>query len=189
VALTLRKIRLRLVWLLVLPFLWFARPTPGLLVAGGLLAAVGLAIRASAAGVIRKEKQLATSGIYAHTRNPLYLGSFFLGLGVTVAGGQWIFVVLFALFFAMVYGRTMRGEAELLEGLFGDAYRDYARNVPLLLPRPTAYRGPGAGGTAGARPVGGPRFSLERWRGNKEYEALMGAVAVFAFLALRMVWP
>jgi protein-S-isoprenylcysteine O-methyltransferase Ste14 len=150
---------------------------------GGLLAAVGLVIRASAAGVIRKEKQLATSGIYAHTRNPLYLGSFFLGLGVTVAGGQWIFVVLFALFFITVYGRTMRGEAALLEGLFGEAYRDYARNVPLLFPRPSAYRAPGSGDE------GGPRFSVERWRGNKEYEALMGAVAAFAFLAFRMVWP
>ena len=181
-ALSLRKIRLRLVWLLVLPFFWFARPTPLLLGIGGVLAVIGLVIRASAAGVIRKEKQLATSGIYAHTRNPLYLGSLFLGLGVVVAGGQWIFAVLFLVFFAAVYGRTMRGEAELLEGLFGDAYRDYARSVPLLVPRLTAYRAPGIPEEAA------PRFNVERWRGNKEYEALMGAVAVFGFLALRMFW-
>lgn len=182
-ALTLRKVRLRLVWLLVIPFFWFASPTPTLLAIGGLLAGVGLMIRASAAGVIMKEKQLATSGIYAYTRNPLYLGSLFLGLGVTAAGGQWIFVVLFVAFFFTVYGQTMRGEAELLEGLFGGAYRDYAENVPLLLPRMTAYRAPG-------RPEGtAPGFNLERWRGNKEYEALMGAVVVFGFLALRMFWP
>lgn len=182
-ALTLRKVRLRLVWLLVIPFFWFASPTPMLLGIGGLLAVVGLVIRASAAGVIMKEKQLATSGIYAHTRNPLYLGSFFLGLGVTVAGGQWIFVVLFAAFFLTVYNRTMSGEAELLEGLFGDAYRDYAANVPLLLPRLTAYRPEGS--TEGRA----PGFNLERWRGNKEYEALMGAAAAFSFLALRIFWP
>ena len=182
-ALSLRKIRLRLVWLLVLPFLWYARPTPLLLGIGAGLAVLGLVVRAWAAGVIRKEKQLATSGIYAHTRNPLYLGSFFLGLGVTIAGGQWIFVVLFAVFFLTVYGRTMRGEAEFLEEAFGEAYRDYARNVPLLIPRPTAYRAPGL--TEGEA----PGFSVERWRGNKEYEALMGAVAAFAFLALRLVWP
>jgi len=183
VALTLRKVRLRLVWLLVLPFFWFASPTPALLAIGGVLALVGLMVRASAAGVIMKEKELATSGIYAYTRNPLYLGSFLLGLGVTVAGGQWIFVALFAAFFLTVYGRTMRGEAELLEGLFGDAYRDYAANVPLLLPRATAYR-PSHGSEGRA-----PGFDLERWRDNKEYEALMGAVAVFSFLALRMFWP
>ncbi len=180
-ALTLRKVRLRLVWLLILPFLWFARPTPTLLLVGVLLAALGLWIRAWAAGFIRKEEALATSGPYAHTRNPLYLGSFFLGLGVTTAGGQWIFVVLFLVFFIAVYGRTMRGEAELLEGLFGDAYRHYAANVPLLLPRVTPYHAPGAPGSTG--------FDLERWRGNKEYEALLGAVAAFAFLTLRLFWP
>ena len=176
-----RKVRLRLVWLLVLPFLWFARPTPTLLLVGVLLAALGLWVRAWAAGFIRKEEALATSGPYAHTRNPLYLGSFFLGLGVTMAGGQWIFVVLFLVFFVAVYGRTMRGEAELLEGLFGDAYRHYAANVPLLVPRVTAYQAPGAPGSTG--------FDLERWRGNKEYEALLGAVAAFAFLTLRLFWP
>jgi protein-S-isoprenylcysteine O-methyltransferase Ste14 len=176
-----RKVRLRLVWLLILPFLWFAEPTPPLLLVGVLLAALGLWIRAWAAGFIRKEEALATSGPYAHTRNPLYLGSFFLGLGVTIAGGQWIFVVLFLVFFVAVYGRTMRGEAELLEGLFGDAYRHYAANVPLLLPRVTAYQAPGAPGSTG--------FDLERWRGNKEYEALLGAVAAFAFLTVRLFWP
>lgn len=181
-ALTLRKVRLRLVWLVVLPFFWFARPTPLLLAIGGALAVVGLVIRASAAGVIRKEERLATSGIYAHTRNPLYLGSFFLGLGVTIAGGQWVFVALFALFFLGVYGRTMRGEAELLEGLFGDAYRHYAANVPLLVPRLSAYRAPGAPAEGAAG------FDVERWRGNKEYEALLGAVVAFAVLAVRMVW-
>jgi protein-S-isoprenylcysteine O-methyltransferase Ste14 len=182
VALTLRKVRLRLVWLVVLPFFWFARPTPLLLGVGGALAVAGLMIRASAAGVIRKEKQLATSGIYGHTRNPLYLGSFFLGLGVTIAGGQWVFVALFMVFFIGVYGRTMKGEAELLEGLFGEAYRHYAANVPLLVPRVTAYRAPGT-------PEGsGSGFDVERWRGNKEYEALLGAVVAFAILALRMVW-
>lgn len=180
-ALSLRKVRLRLVWLLILPFLWFARPTPTLLLGGVLLAALGLWIRAWAAGFIRKEEALATSGPYAHTRNPLYLGSFFLGLGVTLAGGHWIFVLLFLVFFVVVYGRTMRGEAELLEGLFGDAYRHYAANVPLLLPRVTPYHAPGGPGSTG--------FDVERWRGNKEYEALLGAVAAFAFLTLRLFWP
>jgi protein-S-isoprenylcysteine O-methyltransferase Ste14 len=178
-AWTLRKIRLRLVWLLVIPFLWFARTTPTLLAVGGVLAVAGLVIRAWAAGFIRKEQALATDGPYGHTRNPLYLGSFFLGLGITLAGGQWIFVVAFAVFFVLVYRATMLGEAELLEGLFGDEYRHYAEHVPLFLPRLTPYRSPYG--------EEGGRFTMERYSGNKEYEALLGAVAGFGFLAARML--
>lgn len=175
-----RKIRLRLVWLLIIPFLWLARPTPTALVAGGAMAVVGLLVRAWAAGFIRKVERLATSGPYGHTRNPLYLGSFLLGLGVTVAGGRWYFVAAFLLFFFGVYGRTIREEAHLMEELFGDQYRHYAAHVPLFLPRLSQYRAPGDD-APGA-------FSLERYRGNKEYEALLGAVAGFAFLTLRMYW-
>ena len=174
-----RKLRLRSVWLLVVPFLWFARPTPELLAVGGILAVLGLAVRAWAAGHIRKEKELTVTGPYAFTRNPLYVGSFLLGLGVTVAGGEWIFVVLFILFYAFVYGRTIRGEASLLEELFGEEYRHYGQHVPLIRPRLTPYRAPGRQ----TRP-----FTLERWRRNREYEAALGAVAGFAFLAVKMVW-
>ena len=184
-ALTLRKIRLRSVWLLIVPFLWFSRPTPELLLIGGALAACGLFVRARAAGFIHKDRELTTTGPYAHTRNPLYLGSFLLGLGVTAAGGRVLFVAVFVLFFALVYSRTIRGEAQLLEQLFGAQYRDYAENVPLFLPRLTAWRAAGAS-SSGASSAGAPAFSLERWRRNREYEALLGAVAGFAFLALRM---
>jgi protein-S-isoprenylcysteine O-methyltransferase Ste14 len=176
---TLRWLRLRAVWLLVIPFMWLSRPTPQLLAAGGVLVAVGLAIRTWAAGVIRKERELTTEGPYGHTRNPLYVGSFFLGVGVTLAGGHWAFVALFLVFFALVYGRTIRGEARLLEEAFGDEYRVYARAVPLVVPRLTRYRRVGATGA----------FTLERWRKNREYEALVGAVAGLAFLAARMFWP
>ena len=177
-ALSLRKLRLRAVWLLIIPFLWLAQPTPTLLLAGAALAVVGLLIRGWAAGLLRKEQVLATGGPYAHTRNPLYLGSFFLGLGVTLAGGQWYFVAIFAAFYLGIYGRTMRGEAELLEGLFGDAYRHYAANVPLLFPRLTRYRPQEAGESRS--------FTFERYFGNREYEALLGAIAGFGFLFLRM---
>lgn len=175
-----RKVRLRAVWLLILPFFWFAAPTPELLVTGGLLAAVGLAVRAAAAGFIHKDRELTTTGPYARTRNPLYLGSFILGLGITVAGGRWVFAALFVAFFAWVYSRVIRQEARNLAASFGEAYQDYARNVPLFLPRLTPWRPQGAAGERG-------RFSADRWRRNREYEALLGAVAGFAVLVVRMV--
>lgn len=180
-SISMRTLRLRAVWLLIVPFLWFARPTPAAFTVGVGLAVLGLLIRAASAGHIHKDKALTTTGPYARTRNPLYLGTLFLGLGVTVAGGRWLFVGLFLVFFVVVYGRTMRGEAKLLEELFGDAYHHYASHVPLLLPRLTRYRAPGTDGGAG--------FSLARYRRNREYEALLGAVAGFAFLALRMYLP
>lgn len=181
-----RRIRLRAVWLLVLPFLWLARPTPALLAAGGSLALAGLALRGWAAGVIRKEKELSTAGPYAHTRNPLYLGSFLLGLGVVAAGGRWVFLPLFLGFFVAVYGRTMKQEEELLESLFGDAYREYAHRVPLFLPRPTAWAPETASPDAPSPAQGG--FSLSRYRRNREYEAALGVAAGFAFLAAKMLW-
>lgn len=182
-ALSLRQIRLRGAWLFVLPFFWFARPTPGLLLAGGLLAALGLSIRSWAAGVIRKDAVLTTAGPYAHTRNPLYLGSFFLGLGVMVAGGQWVFVVIFWLFFLWIYSRTMRFEATLLHDKFGKAYADWAAHVPLFVPRLTPYRG-----SDQADPEAPSRFSGSRWRGNREYEAVLGAVVAMLVLAGKWWW-
>jgi len=166
------------VWLLIVPFFWFASPSPLLLAVGIGLAALGLAIRASAAGFIHKDRELTTTGPYAFTRNPLYLGSFFLGLGITIAGGHPLFVALFVAFFAVVYTRTIRHETRQLQAVFGDGYSEYARHVPVFIPRLIPYRGTAAVPSAG--------FSGQRWKRNREYEALLGAVAGFAVLALRM---
>ena len=174
-----RRLRLRAVWLLVLPFLWFASPTAPLLLMGGALASLGLLVRAWAAGTIHKERELTTTGPYAHTRNPLYVGSFFLGLGLTMVGGHWVWPVLFVAFYAGVYGKTMTGEAALLTELFGDRYRDYAANVPGLFPRLTPYQAPWA-------EQGG--FTLAQYVRNREWEALLGAVAGFAFLSFKWWW-
>ncbi len=174
-----RRIRTKGIWLLILPFFWFARPTAELLVAGAALTAVGLVIRALAAGYIHKDRKLTTTGPYAHTRNPLYLGTFLLGLGVTVAGGHWAFVVVFVVFFWAIYGKTIRGERDLLTELFGDDYREYARNVPLLFPRLTPWRQREAQSDFA--------FDGARYRRNREWEALLGAVAGYAVLVVRMV--
>ncbi len=178
-----RAVRLRAVWLLVIPFFLFARPRPDLLVVGGIVAALGAGVRAWAAGCIRKEKELATDGPYAHTRNPLYVGSFLIGLGVTAAGGRVVFVALFLLFFFVVYRRTMRVEERVLEEEFGDAYRDYRERVPLFFPRLTPYRAPGREG--GGRSWS---FSPATYRRNREWEAGLGLVAALALLVAKMVW-
>ena len=137
----LRRLRLRAVWLLIIPFYIYASPSTILLWWGAGVSAAGLSLRAWAAGSIWKDRELATTGPYAHTRNPLYLGSFILGAGVTVAGGQWVFGVAFLAFFLLVYRATVRSEIAELEARFGERYRVYAAQVPAVLPRFTAYRG------------------------------------------------
>jgi protein-S-isoprenylcysteine O-methyltransferase Ste14 len=178
--LDLRTLRLRGVWLLVVPFVLLARPTPTLLAVGALIAALGVALRGWAAGLIRKDRELSTTGPYAHTRNPLYLGSFLIGLGAMLAGGRWELVLSFVVFYALVYGAVIRAEARALEERFGEPYLRWARAVPIFLPRAGAYRG----GTAEG---GGPRFTFERWRRNREYEALLGVLAGFAFLTAKLL--
>lgn len=174
-----RRLRLRAVWLLVLPFLWLARPSARLLLVGASLAVVGLLIRAWAAGTIQKERELTTTGPYAFTRNPLYVGSFLLGVGITLAGGHWIWPALFVLFYATVYGGTIAGEARLLADMFGDRFREYAEHVPAVVPRVTPWRAPWADG-------GG--FALSRYRRHREWEASLGALAGFALLTAKLLW-
>lgn len=173
-----RWVRLRLIWLLILPFLYFARPTPTSLVVGSLLAILGATVRGWAAGTLRKNRALATSGPYAFTRNPLYLGSFLIGMGVTVAGNVLVFVLLFTVFYLIVYVRVARREARFLAEKFGESYRRYAAQVPLFLPRPIPFR---------ASSGGAERFDFAQYRRNKEYEALLGLMAGFAFLTAKMI--
>jgi protein-S-isoprenylcysteine O-methyltransferase Ste14 len=162
-------------------FLLLAEPRALTLAVGGLIAVCGLAIRAWSSGHIRKNDALATSGPYAHTRNPLYLGSFILGIGFTVAaaGRWWLLPVLGGLFAALflgIYLPVMRVEAATLAQLFGEEYERYARAVPLFVPRLTPYSD---GGKARAK------FDLSLYLRYREYRAALGLVAAWSLLALK----
>ncbi len=104
--------RVPLGFVLGLAYLIFCRPTVKLLVAGGGVAAAGLALRAYAAGHLAKNQQLAMSGPYACTRNPLYLGSSLIGAGLALAGGNWILTLGCLLLFAAVYWPVIRREED-----------------------------------------------------------------------------
>jgi protein-S-isoprenylcysteine O-methyltransferase Ste14 len=157
-------------------FLVLARPKPLTLGIGGAVALVGLAVRAWAAGHIRKNSALATSGPYAYTRNPLYFGSFLLGLGFTIASGRWWLGLLFAALFLGIYFPVMRVEARTLAELFGEDYRAYARAVPLFSPRPLPYR------DEKTRDI---KFDAGLYMRYREYQAAIGLVVAWGLLALK----
>jgi len=160
-------------------YLLFAEPTAARLVAGAVVALAGLAIRAASAGQVQKNRRLATSGPYAYTRNPLYLGSAIGAIGFAIAGGRWWFFLLFALFFAAVYFPVMRSEQANLTVLFGEEYLAYARAVPLLLPRWKPWRDPGT--------LSG-QFDPKLYWKNREYKAFIAFVVIVAILWGKMVW-
>ena len=157
-------------------FIFFARPTPRALLIGASVSLLGLALRAWAAGHIRKNAQLATSGPYAYTRNPLYLGSFLLGLGFTIASGRLVLGLLFAALFLGIYLPVMRVEASTLTELFGNDYDVYKRSVPLFFPRITPFRDTG---------VTANRFDGSLYLRYREYRAALGLVIAWGLLLIK----
>lgn len=179
-----RGVRVGSAWILAITFFWLARPSFPSIGFGAAIVLIGLLIRGWAAGVLEKNRELTVSGPYAFTRNPLYLGSFVIGAGAVVAGARPWLGLVFVAYFAWIYGSTMARESGELAGRFGESYNRYRDSVPVLLPRLTPFRP--VGDHNGAPTT----FSLARYRRNREYEALLGAVAGFGLLALRVTgWP
>ena len=115
--------------------LGLSRPTLASILLALPLAVIGEAVRIWASGHIEKTRALATGGPYAHTRNPLYLGSLLLGLGFGVASASPWVVGAVAVYVAAFYPAVIREEAGFLREKFA-AYAEWERAVPAFLPRP-----------------------------------------------------
>ena len=115
-------------------FLLTAHPSAHSLLWSLLGTVPGLALRVYASGYVTKNTELTTTGPYAYTRNPLYLGSMLIAFGFAVAAHSWWIALALAVLFALIYLPTIRSEEEFLRGQFSD-YDDYVRRVPRLLPR------------------------------------------------------
>ncbi len=126
---------------------------------------LGVAIRSWAAGTIRKNSELATSGPYSLCRHPLYLGSFLMIVGFCLATQPQINLLIVAPLVFVIYVCTIRSEETVLAELFGDAWKRYSTTTPRLVPNVLRTR---------------PRlsrWSAEQWRRNREYNAVLGALA------------
>jgi len=177
-----RRVRVPLGFLLAVFYLWIARPALWSIFAGSAIAVLGLAIRALASGTIRKNEELAMSGLYAYTRNPLYLGSILLSAGFAVAARSWIVVVVLAVMFFVIYLPVIRGEEQFLRERFPE-FTEYERRVPRLIPPPIPRTGPTL---IGKQPSGS--FSRALYMQHREYNALLGTIAMLAALTVKLFW-
>ena len=173
-----KRLRLPLGFVFGILYFWLAPrwATPERLMIGALVAAIGLFVRGWAAGHIVKNAQLATTGPYAHVRNPLYFGSFLLAAGFAIAAHP-LLLVFVIVFWAVIYFPTMERERQHILGRFPDTYPAFAENVPLFVPRLTPWRQPG---------VTGERWSPSLYLKHKEWQAALVYVVAIAWIAWRM---
>ena len=173
----LSRLRVRVGYPLTLIYLWLAKPTANAIAIGAAVGIVGLVIRGRAAGHLRKSEALATSGPYAMTRNPLYLGSATLAAGFAIASHSWIASLLLLAYFLVFYPAVMKSEEAELHALYVKEFESYAARVPLFWPR-ILRRGE----------AGGARFSWALYRRNREYRAAFGFAFALGLVVLRMFW-
>jgi protein-S-isoprenylcysteine O-methyltransferase Ste14 len=170
-----RKIRVPLGFFFAAAYLWLARPSWKSIVVGSIIVVPGLILRGIASGFVQKNRQLTTAGPYAHTRNPLYLGSIILAAGFVVAARSvWVAIILVILFVA-IYVPVVEAEENFLRARFPE-FGDYTQRVPRFLPR--------------FRPAqsGGGNFSSALYWKHREYNALLGTALVMAVLVAKLLW-
>ena len=107
---------------------------PSLLLPGFLVSLFGELIQIWSFGSLNKNRALATRGLYSLTRNPMYIGRFFLILGgLLLIGKMWIIPVFTVLYYFYMINRVKREEASLRE-IFGEEYESYCRQVKRFVP-------------------------------------------------------
>jgi protein-S-isoprenylcysteine O-methyltransferase Ste14 len=143
-----------------------ARPTQASLVAGGLVAAAGEALRVWAAGHLEKGSEVTKSGPYRWSAHPLYLGSAIIGLGVAIASAHAAVLALVAGYLLITLTAAIRTEEAALTAKFGDEYTAYQQGRAIDARR---------------------RFRVERVMRNRELRAVVGLAVGMVLLALRMI--
>lgn len=169
-----RRARVPLGFVFAALFLWRAHPALPWLAWSLIPVIAGAALRGYASGYVNKNEELTTSGPYAFTRNPLYLGSLVMAAGLVVASRSWLVIACFAVLFPLIYIPTILSEERWLGSHFPQ-FAVYKSKVPRLLPRLTPARLGGAGA-----------FSFALYRKHREYNAAMGIAAVYAVLLLKL---
>lgn len=170
-----RRIRVPLGFAFVVLYFWLARPSELSILLSLVLVLPGIWLRGYASGYVKKNSELTTTGPYAHTRNPLYLGSILIAFGFALAARSLLIAVALVACFLAIYWPVILSEEEFLRTHFF-GFEKYAERVPRLMP---GFRGvkddvPGA-------------FSWQLYREHREYNSLLGSVCLYAALTA-LLW-
>ncbi|MGD0914364.1 MAG: isoprenylcysteine carboxylmethyltransferase family protein [Terracidiphilus sp.] len=183
-----RRIRVPLGFIAAIIYLfelWRRAPRPGAIAWSLALVLPGLWLRAYAAGYVKKNRELTVTGPYAHTRNPLYVGSTLIAAGFAVALMSWPMALVLAGGFALIYIPVIASEEQFLRTTFA-GFDDYCRLVPRLIPRLTAARvarpPEDVSGAGQHDPGSKPGFSLKLYLKHREYNAAIGAALLYLSL-------
>ena len=117
-------------------------------------------------------KDLVTTGIFSHTRNPLYIGNILILLGLGIIADSVLFLAVFVPLFLFAYQAIVLAEEDFLRGKFGTQYEDYMRDVNRWFPNPR-----GLGETFGSMRFRWKRVIIREY--NATYLWLVGALFVF----------
>jgi len=118
-----------------------------------LVAFFGQAIRAVTIGhaprntsgrnaTAQRADSLNTTGIYSLVRHPLYVGNFFIYLGVVAFTHSLALVAISVLMYVLHYERIMFAEEAYLRGKFGAEFEQWAALTPAVLPAFSHWRQP-----------------------------------------------
>ncbi len=171
-----KSYRIPLGFLVGFLYTWRADPSTVSFLIGAALMVLGECIRFVSSGTLIKFEGVINNGIYAYTRNPLYIGSFFIGMGACIMGRDMIFTMLFLILYLLIYARVIRREESYLINRYGDEYLHYLHKVPRILPR---------------------RFKLREVLGetepflavkNREHLTIVGTAVVWAIMAFKMIF-
>jgi protein-S-isoprenylcysteine O-methyltransferase Ste14 len=169
------RVRVPLGFVFALFYLWIAHPSWLSIAIGAVITLPGILLRGLASGHVKKNEELTTSGPYAYTRNPLYLGSVIMAIGFAVAARSvWVLLLIVAMF-GFIYLPVIRAEEAFLRQKFS-TFHEYAHNVPRLFPRLKAFDNAHVS------------FSAALYWQHREYNAVLGSAAVLAVLAAKLMW-
>ena len=174
------RIRLAGLYVFVIALVIMSRPSPASFAVGAAAVALGEMVRMWDAGHLVKSVRLVTSGPYARTQCPLYLGRLLIltGLGLAAHHDTYVNLVAlaigYAIFFFYYMPRKVRIEGARLTKIHGDSYERYSRSVPVLFPSLTRYPGDRSS------------WSFRQMVRNQEPLVLLGLLVTLSFLYWKM---